>query len=106
MLCEPFILPGKNTTPRWDEWQTNIAAMQSVVEKLATKYKAPVVHLQKAFDDAARKDVPPDYWIWDGIHPTYSGQQLLADEWVRTFNSFYGPAQSTETVSPKSESAC
>ncbi|MBZ5622537.1 MAG: hypothetical protein LAQ69_27960 [Acidobacteriia bacterium] len=23
-----------------------------------------------------------DYWIWDGIHPTYPGHQIMADGWV------------------------
>jgi lysophospholipase L1-like esterase len=96
ILCEPFILPGKNTTPRWDEWQKAIAAEQGIVEKLATKYRAPLVRLQKLFDAAAKKNVSADYWIWDGIHPTYSGQQLLADEWVRTFNDFYCKKQATK----------
>ena len=34
--------------------------------------------------EAAKLDVPAHYWIWDGVHPTYAGHQLMADEWVRT----------------------
>jgi lysophospholipase L1-like esterase len=62
--------------------------MDAVVEKLANKYHAPVVHFQKVFDDALKR-APIDYWIWDGVHPTYSGHQLMADEWKRVYKSFY-----------------
>lgn len=24
----------------------------------------------------------PLYWIWDGIHPTEPGHQLIADAWM------------------------
>jgi phospholipase/lecithinase/hemolysin len=55
---------------------------QAIVAKLGAKYKATVVHFQKVFDDACRR-APAEYWIWDGVHPTYSGHQLMADEWIR-----------------------
>jgi phospholipase/lecithinase/hemolysin len=49
---------------------------------------AAVVHFQKVFDDACRR-APAEHWIWDGVHPTYSGHQLMADEWVRVVNEFW-----------------
>jgi phospholipase/lecithinase/hemolysin len=60
-----------------------------VVDKLARKYRAAVVHYPKMFDDAYKR-APIDYWIWDGIHPTYAGHQLMAYEWERTYREFYG----------------
>jgi lysophospholipase L1-like esterase len=83
VLGEPFILPGKANRERWDEWQGHLKKFQAIVEKLAAKYHAPVVHYQKVFDDASKR-APAEYWIWDGVHPTYAGHQLMADEWVRT----------------------
>ena len=60
------------------------------MERLAAKYHAPVVHYQKMFDDAiAHSQQPITYWIWDGIHPTYAGHELMAEEWLRTVNGFY-----------------
>jgi len=55
---------------------------------LADKYHAALVHYQKAFDEAIQR-APADYWIWDGIHPTYSGHQIMADEWIRTVSQFW-----------------
>ena len=69
--------------------QAELQKWRAVVDKLATKYHAPVVHFQKVFD-AAFQRAPADYWIWDGVHPTYAGHQLMADEWARTVNEFWG----------------
>ncbi len=48
----------------------------------------PVVHFQKVFDAACQR-APAEYWIWDSVHPTYAGHQLMADEWVRTVDEFW-----------------
>lgn len=39
------------------------------------------------FENAINK-APIDYWIWDGVHPTFAGHQLMADEWIKTVNEF------------------
>ncbi|MEK7781671.1 MAG: SGNH/GDSL hydrolase family protein [Verrucomicrobiota bacterium] len=82
ILLEPFVTPGKATSPKWDVWQGHVKKFQAVVAKLGAKYNAPVVKLQNVFD-AACKRAPAEYWVWDGVHPTYAGNQLIADEWVR-----------------------
>jgi lysophospholipase L1-like esterase len=92
VLCEPFSLPVGAKKDNWDIWFADIKARQAVVERLGTKYRAPVVHFQAAFDEAAKR-APASYWIWDGVHPTYAGHQLMADEWTRTVNQFW-PAES------------
>ncbi|HEX3357323.1 MAG TPA: SGNH/GDSL hydrolase family protein [Tepidisphaeraceae bacterium] len=94
VLCEPFSLPGNHSSAHPQEWSAAMDRARAVVEKLAAQYHAPVVHFQKVFDDACKR-APADYWIWDGIHPTYAGQELLADEWERAYLQFYGPPAST-----------
>lgn len=86
VLGEPFILPGRSNREHWEEWQGHVKKFQAIVAKIAAKYHAPVVRYQKAFDDASQR-APAEYWIWDGVHPTAAGQQLMADEWVRTVNA-------------------
>lgn len=91
VLCDPFALPGLRTTAHWTERQADLALRREAVAGLALKWHAPVVHFQKVFDDACQK-APAGYWLWDGIHPTYAGHQLMADEWVRAVTRFYsGP---------------
>jgi lysophospholipase L1-like esterase len=89
VLCEPFGLPVGKYKDNWNQRKADLAALQKIVQKLGDKYHATVVHLQTVFDEACKK-APADYWIWDGVHPTYSGQQLVANEWVRTVNASTG----------------
>ena len=76
VLMEPFVRhPGKPVPE-------GIVARQAIVANLALKHGAALVRLQKLFDDAAAKTAD-DYWVWDSVHPTYRGHQLMADEWER-----------------------
>jgi lysophospholipase L1-like esterase len=83
VLCEPFILPGPVTKPRWKEWDAAVTKIQQIVARLGTKHHLPVVHFQRVFDDAQQR-APAEEWLFDGVHPCYAGHQLMADEWVRT----------------------
>ncbi len=82
VLIEPFVRhPGKPVPE-------GIVARQAIVAKLAQKHGAALVRLQKLFDDAAAKTAD-DYWVWDTVHPTYRGHQLLADEWERVVREYW-----------------
>jgi len=81
VLIEPFTLPSGRKQNEYDTWSQNVARYAQLTAKLAAKHKAALVSLQKTFD-AATKLAPADYWIWDGVHPTYRGHQLIADQWV------------------------
>lgn len=84
VLGEPFGLPGgKLTGDAWEARRAELVKRQAIVSRLALKYHAVLIHYQKVFDDAAQR-APAQYWIWDSVHPTYSGHQLMADEWIRT----------------------
>ena len=88
VLCEPFALLPREGDGRENEWETNVRQRARIVEKLATKYRAPFVRFQKVFDEA-RKRAPAEYWLYDGLHPTHPGHQLMADEWIRAVSAFY-----------------
>ena len=88
VLCEPFFVNKDKPNQRAMEMQREVKARAAVVEKLAAKYQTPVVRFQKLFDDACDK-APASYWIPDGVHPSHSGYQLMADEWIRTVDKFW-----------------
>ena len=81
VLCEPFLLKVGGPAERWEEWQTAIADYQAKVRELALQFGAIFVPLQEAFDRATGR-APAEYWIWDGVHPTAAGHQLIADQWL------------------------
>jgi len=81
VLCAPFVKP----TGKISE---GTRKRQEIVAKLAQKHGAALVQFQPVFDDAAKR-APADYWIWDNVHPTYRGHQLMADEWDRVVRGFW-----------------
>jgi lysophospholipase L1-like esterase len=89
ILGEPFFAPGKATLAQIDRWPGAIRQQNEVVDKLAQKYHAAVVHYPEMFERAYKR-APVDYWIWDGIHPTHAGHQLMAYEWEQTYLDFFG----------------
>jgi len=88
VLGEPFGLPVGPKKTDWESWNAGLVKRRAIVAQLAVKYGAALVKLQHVFDEATQR-APADYWIWDGVHPTYRGQQLMADEWERTVRIFW-----------------
>ncbi len=82
VLCEPFILKVGKVADNWEIYLTDINKRGEVVKKLAAKYKAVFVPSQQVFNKACEK-APAEYWMWDGVHPTVAGHELLAREWLR-----------------------
>ena len=91
VLGEPFLLPSGSSAEHYAERLVSLAPYQAAVARLGTKFHAPVVHYQRLFTQACTK-APAEYWIWDGVHPTYAGHGLMADEWMRTVQAAGSPA--------------
>lgn len=88
VLCEPFVVNHLATDPQHGSPNADIVKRQEIVARLAKKHGAALVHFQAALDRATAR-APAAHWIWDDIHPTYSGHQILADEWERTVREFW-----------------
>ena len=82
ILCEPFILKVGKVKDNWEAYRADMAQRQAIVRKLALQYKAVFVASQEVFDKACEK-APAEYWMWDGVHPTVPGHELLAREWIK-----------------------
>ena len=82
ILCEPFILNTGAPAEQWDVWVERITHYQNIVRQLAEEFNAVHVPLQEVFNEAASK-VDAAYWLWDGVHPTYAGHELVAREWLK-----------------------
>ena len=88
VLCAPFTQPVGRKMKNYEPWLAGIMQRRDVVVRLAKKYQAAFVDFQTMFEAACKK-APADHWIWDGIHPTYSGHQLMADEWEKVVREFW-----------------
>ena len=62
------ILPVGPHRAHYREELLEVQKRQDAVEKLANTYHLPLVHYQKAFDDACQK-APAECWSWDGCIP-------------------------------------
>nr|WP_281380182.1 SGNH/GDSL hydrolase family protein [Armatimonas rosea] len=81
VLMEPFFLPSSNAITFSAEWAAELAERQRLTARLAEKHRAALVSCQHLFTEASKR-APAESWLWDGIHPTDAGHQLLADAWV------------------------
>jgi len=82
VLGIPFVYPVGQRKDNWASWQDETAKRAAVTRKLAAGFNAVLVDYPSVFDKAM-KDTPIEYWIWDGVHPTISGHELMAREWIR-----------------------
>lgn len=82
VIGEPFILPVGMVAKDRPRWDSLTLEAQAVTAALARDHDAIFLPYQKIFTDAAKR-THADYWIWDGIHPTYSGHGLMKDAWIR-----------------------
>ncbi|MET3938780.1 lysophospholipase L1-like esterase [Paenibacillus sp. PvP094] len=81
VLMEPFILKTGATVDKWDAWQEKIGQYQRLVRELADEFGAVFVPLQDVLNQATEK-AEASYWLWDGVHPTAAGHELIARQWL------------------------
>ncbi|WP_343971870.1 SGNH/GDSL hydrolase family protein [Kribbella koreensis] len=86
VLGEPFYLPTSPDPGLHADWASAVRQRAEIVRELATSFDAVLVPNQAAFDSAVLR-APAEHWIWDGIHPTYAGQRVLADAWIAAITS-------------------
>jgi lysophospholipase L1-like esterase len=88
VLGEPFLLPVGKYKADYAAQLEEVKKRQAIVARLAAKYHLPLIHYQAIFDEACKR-APADHWSWDGVHPTYAGHGLMAQEWLKTVNAFW-----------------
>jgi lysophospholipase L1-like esterase len=82
VICLPFVYPIAKAKDNWEKYNSIVALLTQRIKKLATEFNAVVVDFPAVFDKAIKR-TSPEYWIWDGIHPTVPGHELMAREWIK-----------------------
>jgi len=88
IIMEPFILKGSATYPdkkTWKYFESELELRRNVCKKMAEKYDAIYVSLQDKFNEAQSSIKDLSYYLRDGVHPTASGSELIAREWINEF---------------------
>lgn len=76
VFCEPFAFESELVDAARLQ---RLAGIQRAVRQVAGD--ACFVPLKSVFDEALQR-APATYWIYDGIHPTAAGHQLIARAWL------------------------
>lgn len=89
LLGTPFVARVGKTGAAADypRCEALVHRLAEIVVRIAADYGAAVVRYDLLF--AAQEQLHPtvamSHWIWDGIHPTAAGHQLMAELWMQTF---------------------
>lgn len=86
ILMEPFILNASATVGLEEYFATEVALRGEAVKRIADETNQYFLPLQCVFNEAAKR-APNDYWLGDGVHPTPAGHQLIADAWLKLFET-------------------
>ena len=76
-ILEPFVLKGAGTEVHWEEFDREVRLRAKSAGRIAEKHKLTFIPLQKQFDVMCEK-CEASYWLWDGVHPTAAGHELIA----------------------------
>lgn len=88
VLCEPFALPVGPIQEDFAAWNKLLRPLQEKVRSIAEKNEAVFVPLQDRFQEllSVRE---AEYWVWDGVHPTVCGHQIIARQWLDYAGHFF-----------------
>ena len=85
VFCEPFGFPDPLDEHYRDLMTNGLPLYQEAMHTVAAETSSLFIPLQKPFCDAyaAHSAKGQAFWLWDGIHPTAAGHQIIAREWLR-----------------------
>lgn len=87
VLMEPFVMPVGDRKDTYQDWLSLLQPLQKQTRLIAERNGAIFIPLQERFN-ALCEVREASYWVWDGIHPTVCGHQVIADAWMEAV----GPA--------------
>ena len=86
IIGEPFAVEGG--TAIGEEWHPAFNAYRQSAKSIAADYNAVFIPYQNIFDEALNQ-APVSFWCADGVHPSIAGNYLMAQHWLKAFDSPY-----------------
>ena len=81
MILEPFLLKGEVTREHLQEFCLENKRRAEKAREVAANFHALFIPLQERFDRAA-ETAPAEHWLYDGVHPTLAGSELIKRAWL------------------------
>ena len=81
VLMEPFVMPVGERKDTYQDWLALLQPLQAQTRRIAERNGAIFIPLQERFNALCRLR-EASYWVWDGIHPTVCGHQVIARAWM------------------------
>ena len=81
VIMEPFVGEYFDDEKRKAFFRDYVSTLARAAKTIASDYGAVFVPLQEMFDEYSKR-VPPETLIWDGVHPTIIGHELIARKWL------------------------
>lgn len=85
VLLEPFLLPIPEDRK---EWREDLDPRITRTRELAWERGLPYLPLDGIFA-AAATSTGAAYWLPDGVHPSLAGHALIAEHWLRLYDSAF-----------------
>lgn len=80
---EHFNRPDNGDTDELVNYRIEVVkAFSEISGKLALRYGYVFVPLRDKFLEKMKVS-KPEYFVWDGVHPTMAGHALIAEEWLK-----------------------
>ncbi|MCW0484530.1 SGNH/GDSL hydrolase family protein [Gaoshiqia sediminis] len=89
VLGLPFFFAAGWRKEQYEKWRPLTLERAEIVKRIAVDFDAVVVDYPRVFEEAKQR-APIDYWIWDGVHPTVFGHELMAREWIKQVSERLG----------------
>lgn len=86
-ILEPFVLKASATEERWDSFNSEVRKRAESAKKVAEKYGLTFIPLQEKLS-ALCEEAPASFWLMDGVHPSYAGNMLIAEEVLSAVKKF------------------
>ena len=86
MIMEPFVLEGNATASAWDKFYSEVSLRAEASRRIAERYGLDFIPLQNRFNEVCML-APASYWLYDGVHPSSAGHNLIANAWLEVFHS-------------------
>jgi len=86
VICSPFVYESDKmkSEGNWELQDRLVRRCAQIVENIAEDYSVVFIPFGSMYDNLLKEytAIKPEYWLWDGVHPTAAGHRRMADLWI------------------------